>query len=308
MKLLLPAIAALAIALAPCKAISIAFDYSYDASGFFAAHPAAQTDLEAAATFYSQHLVDSLSVISPDGDNTWSATFFNPSRTDETSASTLDLSLSQNQILVYVAGADLGGGTLGVGGPGGYSGLSGSSAFIDAVQTRGQARTNDFGPWGGSISFDLNATWYFDPDPGTLESFSGQDDFYSTALHELGHVLGIGTADSWNARISSGNFLGPVSEATFGAPVPLNEGLGHWADGTMSTVFGTTTPQEAAMAPFLTIGTRKLVTTLDAAGLQDVGWSVVPEPPIWSLGLCALALALGGCLVARSPSAHQHVA
>lgn len=292
MKVLLTGIATLAVTLVPGKAISIAFDYSYDANGFFASHPTARTDLEAAATFYNQHLIDSLSAISPDGGNTWSATFFDPARNDGSEASTPDLFLAQNQILVYVAVADLGGGTLGVGGPGGYSGLSGSSAFDAAVQTRGQTGANDFGPWGGSISFDLNATWYFDPDPDTLENFAGQDDFYSTALHELGHVLGIGTADSWNARISNGDFTGPASETTFGGPVPLDGGLGHWADGTMSTVFGTATPQEAAMAPYLTIGTRKLVTTLDAAGLQDVGWSVVPEPAAFPLLLGALALGL----------------
>jgi MYXO-CTERM domain-containing protein len=42
----------------------------------------------------------------------------------------------------------------------------------------------------------------------------------------------------------------------------------------MSRVFGTNTPQEAALDPEITNGTRKEFTSLDGAGLTDIGWSV----------------------------------
>ncbi|HMP05649.1 MAG TPA: dockerin type I domain-containing protein, partial [Lacipirellulaceae bacterium] len=42
---------------------------------------------------------------------------------------------------------------------------------------------------------------------------------------------------------------------------------------------GTNTVQEAAMDPEITVGTRKLLTSLDAAALADIGWSIVEPPP-----------------------------
>ena len=109
------------------------------------------------------------------------------------------------------------GGALGIGGPGGYS-ISGSQAFIDNVVARGQsgalaAIPTDFGPWGGSISFDNSSTsWYFDSDVNTVESFTGFD-FFSVAVHELGHLLGAGTSDSGTRYLSGSTFVGPNAAA-----------------------------------------------------------------------------------------------
>jgi hypothetical protein len=295
---LLPLLAALALGASPARAISIVFDYSFDTNGFFTTHPTAKTDLDAAAQFFNTNLTDSLSAITPGGSNTWSVDFFDPA-TGSGSASVTDLALSTGQIRIYVGGGDLGAGTLGVGGPGGYS-ASGSTGFLDTLSTRGQAGVNsntDFAPWGGSISFSSTASWYFDSAPSTNESFAGLNDFYSVALHETGHVLGIGTADSWFANVSGATFTGAASMAAFGGLVPLEADGGHWASDTMSTIYGTSTAQEAAMDPDLTTGTRKVFTTLDMAGLQDVGWTLaaVPEPETTSLllGGFTLFLAVG---------------
>jgi len=285
----------LLLSAATAQAITIQFDYSFDTSGFFTSNPTAKTDLEAAAQFFDTHLTDTLTAISPDSSNTWTADFFNPST--GASASVDNLSISQNEIVVYVGAEDLGSGVLGEGGPGGFS-TTGSQSFFDTVKARGQSGAlsstpTDFGPWGGSVSFGTNVNWYFDTNPSTTEAFGTQSDFYSVALHELGHVLGIGTAGSWSTDVSGTNFIGPASEAAFGGPVPLDSGASHWADGTMSTIYGTTTSQEAAMSPALTDGTRKVFTTLDMAGLQDVGWTLaaVPEPPV--VGLVAMAFFAG---------------
>ena len=58
----------------------------------------------------------------------------------------------------------------------------------------------------------------------------------------------------------------------------------------MSTIFGTATAQEAAMAPSITTGTQKHFTTLDFAGLQDVGWTLVPEPTSGALLASAMLI------------------
>ena len=55
--------------------------------------------------------------------------------------------------------------------------------------------------------------------------------------------------------------------------------MAHWANSTMSVVYGGSTAQEAAMDPDLQNGTRKRFTALDAAALKDIGWEVIAPPP-----------------------------
>ncbi|MCP4509771.1 MAG: matrixin family metalloprotease, partial [Fuerstiella sp.] len=190
-----------------------------------------------------------------------------------------DLTIPADTVVVYVGGRDLPAG-LGEGGLGGFQ-SSGSPAFNDTLQTRGESGVDtqgmndtDFSLWGGAISFDSRITWNFSLNPPSV----GQNDFFSVALHEMGHVLGLGTADSYRNQINGSNqFTGTEAVAAFGGPVPMNSDSfgnpdsGHWASNTLSTLPGTTTIQEAAMDPDVTTGSRKLLTILDWAGLDDLG-------------------------------------
>ena len=188
-------------------------------------------------------------------------------------------------IRVYAGAQNIPGSTLGIGGPGGWSG-GGTSAFLNNLAVRGQLSgannpPTDFGPWGGSITFDNSVPWYFDSDITTVEPFVGMNDFYSVALHELAHLLGFGIAESWDTFVSGSTFTGAASMAeNGGVAVPLDGGLGHWANGTQSEVLWPTpaSPREASMDPSITVGTRKYFTELDFAGLDDIGWQVIPEP------------------------------
>ncbi|MBI3867025.1 MAG: PEP-CTERM sorting domain-containing protein [Verrucomicrobia bacterium] len=272
--------------------ISIQLDYSYDIGGFFTAPR--RTLMSSVASLFESRLQDTLSSITPGGGDHWTVQFYNPS--DGSLTSVIDPTINLNTVKLYLGARVMGGGTLGVGGYGGVASASGSGSFINAISGRGQsgvtgdsATATDFAPWGGSIAFNSSASWYDTADPTVTDSFPGQSDFYSVALHEVGHLMGIGTADSWlHAVNGSHQFTGANAVARYGANVPLESDDGHFAEGTMSTVDGTVTAQEAAMDPTLTLGTRKHLTSLDVAALKDIGWTVVPEPSVLYL------LALGG--------------
>ncbi|AEF98651.1 matrixin family metalloprotease [Methylomonas methanica] len=277
------------------NAIIFNIDYSLDSNNFFS-DQVRRDVFEAAAGFYESRISDNLLAINSSGSNQFNAKFFRP---DTGVSETLNgFDVAADTLTVFVGGRSLGGSTLGVGGSGGYGLSASSTAFADNAVSRGQGDGTqasvegpgafDFATWGGAISFDTQSNWYFDDNVNTDENFSGFD-FFSVALHEIGHLLGFGIADSWNNQIIAGTFTGSESEASFGGPVALNGGLDHWADGTSSG------GQETNFDPTISNGVRKRVTDLDLAALRDIGWQVsvtpVPVPgAVWLFGSALLCL------------------
>ena len=252
------------------SALTIVIDYSYDTNHFFDTQE--KRDLfQSAANEYAARIVDDLTAIKPSGSNTWSAQFTNPATGESISVS--NLVVAADTIIVYAGGRDLGGDTLGVGGPGGYN-AQGTKSWLATVDRRGQSgaagnNPTDFGPWGGSIAFDSNGTnWFFGATTDGLDA--GEADFLSVAMHELGHIFGFGTSEAFDNLISSGGFTGTKSDAEFdGSGQPqLAHDDSHWADGTIDG------GHEVAMDPAILLGTRKLFTSLDWAALDDIGWTL----------------------------------
>jgi hypothetical protein len=305
---------ALIVAAAPVCAITVKIDYSYDTTNFFgsgnpqgvAGGTQARAALESAAGFFSSILDDTFAAInvpSPYPSSvssgtvswSWEQRFDHPATGNTVTIA--NSTVPADQFTIYAGARSFPGVTTGVGAVGGYSwqtDITGSNAFSQAdlsfinqtttsfestVERRGEA--TGFGRWGGAIAFDTNpgAAWHFNH---TTAPSGNVTDFYSVAIHELAHALGFSENDtsgqsSWESLVSGSSFLGGYARSKNGGnPVPLNADSSHWANGTMSVVYGGSTQQEAAMDPDIQNGTRKRFTELDAAALADIGWDVIP--------------------------------
>lgn len=290
--------------LAPLFAISqpalaniyITFDYRYDSSHFFTGENSSRQNLlNAAASVFETRFQDNLTGISSSGSDRFDPRFIQPDTGLNTKFS--NFSIAPDQIVVFVGSYNMGS-TLAASGPGKVSGV-GSADFFDNALSRGQAGAllpmqTDLGPWGGAISFNNNSNWYFDPDITTNEPFPNKYDFYSVAVHELAHVLGFGSAPSFNNLVANGAFTGSAVHDLYGSNPPVTRD-GHWAP--KLSYLG----QEAAMDPSIATNQRSPFTELDYAAMKDIGWQVssIPEPETWTLMIAGLGL-LGGHLRASA--------
>lgn len=255
--------------------ITLQLDYTYDTQGFFS-DPARKAALEYAAQQVGSLLNDTFSAVSASGANTFSINFTNPGTGNPVTVN--NPTIPANTIVLYAGARDVSGAELGIGGPVGYNG-SGSGDFLNLLQSRGNAgalgdasQQTDVAPLAGAVTFDSSANWSFDTANGPANS--SLNDFVSVAEHEITHALGIGTASSWNNLLSNQTFTGPKAEALYGGPVPVTANGGHFAQGVISPGQG-----EVAMAPSITAGTRKLLTDLDIAALDDIGYDIAGAVP-----------------------------
>lgn len=260
--------------------VRVVIDYSLDSNRFFDTQQKKDL-LQQAADSVARWMKDELLAINPSGGDTWEAVFDHPATGARRTAR--NLVVPANEVLLFAGGRDMSD-ALGRGGPGGYN-ASGLSAWLDRVGRRGQGGPNsaEFGPWGGAITFDTSpaSPWHFGP---TTAGLSGSNDFLSVATHEVAHLLGFGTSDSWRQFTSGGAFTGQKSVAEYdgaGPGVPLNDDASHWAEGTRDG------GQEVAMDPQITIGTRHLLTPLDLTALDDIGWSMPPQASLSAAGVTA---------------------
>lgn len=252
--------------------VSIQFNYSLDTNGFFS-DTARRDLLTRAALLLTSKLNDTLSAITPSGTNTWTPEITHPA-TGARKTLTRNMQIPADKIIVYAGGRNLDG-FAGIGGPGAFA-ANGSTSWLNTVRGRGEAGAlladpTDTAPAVGSITFDTNPSspWHFGKSTNGLSN--NEIDFLSIAVHELGHVLGIGTAASWYELVSGGRFTGARTRQVHGSNVLLDlddEGkYSHFAENTQ-TPEGT----EAAMDPNLLNGTRKFFGDIDFAALDDIGW------------------------------------
>ncbi|CAN5221283.1 hypothetical protein BH23VER1_BH23VER1_14130 [soil metagenome] len=298
--------------------MEIQIDYTLDTHGFFD-QPGSRAALRAVCDYFEGAFGDSLARIDPSEwpGNTWTAKVVNPATGSDAS---FPRKVVPADTFILYAGGRPNLGSAGEGGPAFYS-ASGSGPmalrWFDLLDSRGQAGAlatppTDFGPWGGSISFNSSHAWNFSL---TTPSGTAANNFVSLAIHEMCHVLGMGTTDSWDTFVGFAGgglgFTGQNATAAYGGMIPLHIDGSHWRDDGVC-VFGTGyvsgnplnilsktiaqfgvpagIDQIAIMDPSScnTGSYLEVMTVLDRAALADIGWESRPPPakaPSLALGV-----------------------
>jgi hypothetical protein len=301
-------------------AINITVDYRYDTNNFFNTQQK-RNALEAAAARYSAIITTPLLAATladnstdprigfthPGTGASFQVSSANSQATDAIVGASGPIaneyrgpwSIAANQWILYAGGRSIG--PAGIGGTG--TGNNFTTVFTDnnSHLNRGfrvSSQSGNLPVWGGAITFDNDGgtIWHYDLNTPATGS---EIDFYSVALHEIGHVLGLSANWlDWTNHWSGGQFFGLYAVAAYnadnGASVSaLNEVGGmdyHWQDGAYhSFIFphgnpnyiGTVAPgagQDLLMEPIAnytpSIGRFEL-TDVDVGALRDIGWSVI---------------------------------
>ncbi len=243
---------------------NIDFDYRFDSQNWFTSERRAA--LEAAAAVWERLLLDEFAttpagtatpfVRHPETENIYVDALGQPS-----TIYTTDVPIDDVVILV---------GTQSLGPTGSLSLAAASGFFNDEPRYVGER----FQPWLGSLTVNRDVNWFFDATPLTDDDIPpGQSDFISTAIHEIGHVLGFSRSIPAFSRYvspSGDRFIGPQSLArTDNLGIPLDTNSSHIEDG-----FDFAGSGETALDPVSFRGKRQLPTILDAAIFDDLGYTV----------------------------------
>lgn len=314
----------LALLCLPLQGLVIKVDYRFDSEGFFD-NPSARAVIEAAAARWSRVVNQELLPVNLQDEVFSDARFeLNHPGTGEDRVFSVAASrdsdfyvqvgqraadeylggfcLDEDEWILFVGARNLD--ALARGGPIGGAGnlrlfYEDPASFLNRGFNVG---VNSLPVIGGVISFDLDRNWNFN-----LSNPNAEDlvDFYSVALHEIGHGLGLNSRSTaeWRGLLNGNFFTGQNALAAYEADSGIAlQGLRiadvsdrdyHWASNTYKSkifpfgvplYFGTVGlngSQSLLMEPgFDLAGPSRLeITNVDLAGLRDLGWSIISENP-----------------------------
>lgn len=227
----------------------IKFDYRFDTNNWFDSQKKAA--LEKAAEIWETIILD-------DFENIAAGTTVHASSPDGSGLKAFTLDYEIDDLVVFAFAKTLPSTTLA---------QAGATTYESDRNT-----ASVFQPWLGEVEFNTKESWFVDADiQSSPEVPFGQADFLSVAVHELGHILGISShTNAFRALIQNGKFVGEQSKAiNNGNPIPLDSTGSHIKDNFKVSGLG-----ENALDPRLSKGTRKLLTRLDVALLDDIGYTI----------------------------------
>jgi len=292
--------------------ISVRLDYRFDTDGFFT--PQRKQLLQIAADTIASRLTDQLAAIVPSANFDWTVVVQNPQTGEDVSLFNPTVSANEIVIFAGARDLQEPAGHQGPpmrGGGGTFVApeivprTSGScaggtvedpeacvnefNALKDLIQSRGNPGAllpspTDFAPYFGTIVLDSGETdWFDELEPSGIDP-SAQVDFLTVVTHELAHAFGFGIAPAWDALTSTDRtrFWGSAAQEVHlgSGAVPLDrrpcpndqsqvcDGV-HWNVSVLNQ-------HESIMIPVLSFSAsgRELMSPLDYAGLDDIGWEL----------------------------------
>jgi len=228
------------------RSFNIKFDYRFDTRGYFT--PERRAVLNKAANLWTNYILDEFP-------NVPAGVPFDILNPETGARQTIALDTEIDDLVIFVGSQNP---------PFGIpdnsvarGGIAGLAAETGTVFQKRLIASN-FEPWAGHISYRPSAFLRSDG------SF-WEEAFLSTTLHEIGHVLGIGTAKVFNDIGSGALFDGPNTLAvTGGTPVPLDADLDHLRSDV----------RFENQLPVMRSGGIRNLTRLDLALLADIGYVV----------------------------------
>lgn len=307
--------AACLLACPQTEALTIEIRYELAGSAFFD-QPGAKEALRAAADFYEDLISDQLAAIDPAQfpGSSWIPTHADPlTGLPVNMVAQTNLVVPADTVIIYAGSMNLGAAAARAGAGGAVLNVGGPLAWWNQLIGRGEAGASqivggaytlnptDFGPWGGVIFFNSAvANWNFSTTDATG---TAGPDALSVALHEIGHILGLGTyrADcSWTTLINPANglFTGTLATQSFESNPPtdavhvLPGSKKSGAYGCFGVAHGAlVTPLMSAALP--ASNSFHVPADLDLAMLRDIGWQLaLPEraPAVSNLPAVTLAV------------------
>ncbi len=307
--------------------IEITIDYRFDTNSFFDPATAngrdARDALQAAADRFSAVISSSLSAVhAVDDDLDVRIGFTSPgtgqfqelsSATSETTDAIVaaggspadyylgELDLEADEWWLFAGARPLP--TAAIGGTGTGTNFRPVFEQSDSLLNRGLRETGSVANlplWGGVITFDNSArsNWHFD---ASIAPAIGATDFYSIALHEIGHALGLATGwTEWETDVVDEQFTGSEAVAAYNRDNDSmvtrleleGNGNSHWKENAYdSRIFSAGNPntvgtvglddlQDLIMEPianFTDVLRRFELTNVDVAALRDVGWETIEQ-------------------------------
>jgi hypothetical protein len=271
--------------------VTIRFDYRFD-EGQISQHPERKQTLELAAAIWGEILPDRFERIPPGT----KLRFKHPATGDQL---VVPMPAHDGDLLVFIfAGKPDSKGKAFArplfSGTDGYD--DGRAAFTRRKQPSGQAvhtlyqRANGipYQPWAGMIEFNFAGSrpWFYAQSLDRIDDIPSAThwDFLSTALHELGHILGFVRDSSpfgFTDLVVNDQFTGPGAVFLDGRPIPLDKDSGHIGDYNSATWNGRLILARPHLQQYLMHGAahpvqglRLYPTELDLVMLEDIGYTV----------------------------------